>query len=280
MSNIQGKPTISPGIVLFLWTFLAFISGGIALQSITSTSNETLTSLFSWDRLPRFIESRFTPVLDPEQQIAFVDGPSASTELITRVTELDEQLETVAKTVNTLKLDNSRIQEDGVRTSDRVAQLESSLDFVTGSLPTETGFSRNTGEQTSSNANSGDVSVRYAPFPLDRESGGGNELSPGSVQQTEFAVIVARSADQASLTRIWTMLQEEQGSRFDDLTPRIIIESDPQAGTQLALLAGPLKNAQQAIELCARLALPSSTCQPIPYGGDVLPTLTSNLQTE
>ncbi len=281
MSNIQGKPVISSRFALFLWTFLAFISGGIALQSIFSTSNETLTSLLNWDRLPQFVESRFSPAIDPGRQVASVDGQSASAELIARVTELNAQLEAVAQTVNTLKLDNSRIQEDGIETSYRIGRLESSIDFVTGSLQPETGNSRNSGEQTSSNANLGDVSVSYAPFPLELESSGySHELLPGAVQQTEFAVIVARSTDQDSLTRIWSMLREDQGDRFDGLIPRVIVESDPQTGTQLALLAGPLTNAQSAIELCARLSLPPSTCQPIQYGGDTLPTLTTNLQVE
>ncbi len=281
MSDAQGKPAISPGIALVLWAFLAIISGGIALQSIISTSGESLTSLFSWDRLPQFVESRFTPVVDLDRQVAAIDRPASPARLATRVTGLDQQTNTVARTVNTLKLDNSRIPEDGIENSGRIARLESSSDFVTGSLPPETGVNRNTGEQTRPGASNGDVSVNYAPFPLDRESGGnGGELLPGSVQRTEFAVIVARSTDQASLSRIWTRLREEQGSRFDRLTPRIIIESDPQTGTQLALLAGPLRNAQTAIELCARLALPPSTCQPIQYGGDVLPTLTSSLRVE
>ncbi len=282
MSHAQGKPAISPSTVLFLWAFMAIISCGIALQSILSTSDETMTSLFSWDRMPQFVETRFTPAVNAEQQMASNDGANSSAELATRVTELNAQLETIARTVNGLQLDNSRIQDNGVETFDRIARLESSLDFVTGSLPTDTGR-ESTGNQNTGgpvDTGSGDISVSYAPLPLDRESGNGSELLPGAVQRTEFAVVVARHSSQAALSRIWTLLREEQGGLFDGLTPRIVIESDPHTGTQLALLAGPLRNAQTAIELCARLALPSSSCQPIQYGGNVLPTLTSGLQVE
>ncbi|MBL4757896.1 MAG: hypothetical protein JKY32_09775 [Rhizobiales bacterium] len=282
MSHSEEKTFISRGVALFLWAMLAIAASGIAANSILSSGNQSLIAMFKLDQLPQFIETRFTPARDVASQ-NIEDIPAATEQSVTeailsqRLALLDQRLEAVTQTLSNLRQDTQTIQEARVATLDRIEQLESTFGSITGSLPPQSAA-----PNTNMDAGSGgDVSVNFSAFPTDQAMDiDGNQPEIGIVGRTEFAVIVARNNDLSSLTRIWARLREEQGSRLEGLEPRIKLENDPESGLQLTLLAGPLRNAQTAIELCAHLALPSSNCGPVLYGGNPLLEFSANLDLE
>ncbi len=285
MNQSEEKPFISRSVALFLWAVLAISATGMAANSILSSGNQSLIALFKLDELPQFIETRFTPTREIAMR-NIEDVPAATEQSVTeaivsqRLALLDQRLETVTHTLNNLRQDTQTIREARVATLDRIDSLESTFESITGSLSAQP-VAPNTDNVNMDARSSGGVSVNFSAFPTDQPA---NIESPqpvsGIVGRTEFAVIVARNYDLPSLTRIWTRLRAEQGSRLEGLEPRIKLENDPQSGLQLTLLAGPLRNAQMAIELCAHLGLSSNNCGPVLYGGNPLPELSANLELE
>lgn len=89
------------------------------------------------------------------------------------------------------------------------------------------------------------------------------------VMRTPFAVALSDAADVAGLEAAWRALRRDHMQALGALRPFVLIDRAAE-GTRLTLLAGPLRNAQEAAAICVALAGAQAPCRTVAMSGSVL----------
>lgn len=141
----------------------------------------------------------------------------------------------------------------------RLAALESDLTSFTGSLPRRAGAdSPGAGRVEAVHVDAG---LRDGPLPA---------MAEPHVLRTRFAVELAQAQDIADLEDVWAAARAMTPAGPGALEPRVRLKRLAGGGTLLALIAGPIDNAQDAAHLCAQLKSLAPRCRPVAFTGPML----------
>lgn len=138
-------------------------------------------------------------------------------------------------------------------------------DMVTGSLPDSTHRRRQPAIARDA-AQTRDGGIRDA---LHRSMQADLAYAKARVSETQFAVEVATARSLSELRAHWDALAAKHTGIVGDLEPVVRVR-ETGAGLSLHLLAGPVRNAADAVDLCVRLRSTGALCAAVPYDGQRL----------
>lgn len=261
MTTQTTNPTISWGTVMFLWSVIALAATGIAIHSIVITDDVVIADVIKDEVMPTVFQTTFTPRDRSPDITGSIDRQAGSNPNAPEISRLSQQIAVLTSTVEALERENARLRDDRTATTERLARIEAAFASITGSLqqsPIESEPVPGSG-----------LSVEFSDLEELGEPRSESELEPGTVNRTEFGISLFRGNDITAMSRTWSRMLQDFPDIVSDLEPRISLETSVD-GPGLMLLAGPVKNAETAARLCARLSLSSERCQPVPFQGDPL----------
>lgn len=135
--------------------------------------------------------------------------------------------------------------------------------MVTGSLPSVSGMAPGGGQPMPAGS---DDAIRDA---LARSAAADLARGQTRVTETKFAVEVAAGTSLSQLRSQWDTLSQTNGGLLGAFDPVVHVGEDTR-GVTLHLLAGPLDNAAEAVDICAKLRNAGSLCAAVPYEGQRL----------
>lgn len=95
------------------------------------------------------------------------------------------------------------------------------------------------------------------------------ETKAAADEPPALAILLATGSSVESLRLTWNLLQERHGSALVNLSPRYIMEPNPQAPERkFALLAGPVVSATDIARVCSVLVNEGMSCHTRPFGGN------------
>ena len=151
-------------------------------------------------------------------------------------------------------------------------------DIVTGSLPrSAAGWNApGSGITATSTAMSDEINPVRAQAPdvrmheaMSKSMAAEFAYAQTKITNTQFAVEVAAAQSLSALRRQWDGISNSHPSLLKDFDPVVNVREDAR-GLSLHLLAGPVSNAADAIDICAQLRGTGTVCAAVPYDGQRL----------
>ncbi len=272
-------------ISIFLWVFLAMAAGSAAVESLLSNDGESMISQLGGDE-------------DITGSIDQVSASNVDTELMELQTRaLENRIADFAASLNQVLANNAELVRQLNDNSARMARMEESFSSMTASVPqmddpavaqsgpaalaaSEGQAPVDQGIPLPSLKSPGNLSQEHFPFPANSKEMAATEpnqthIDPGanratSVAQTEFAIVITRSNDIEVLIQTWLDLTENHPEKMARLEPRVRFENSVGSGLEMALIAGPLRNASDAALLCVAVGLADKGCSPVVFTGEVI----------
>lgn len=173
----------------------------------------------------------------------------------------------LAGQIDAMRQNAELISRKQAETSRRLARIEDQVGTITGSIARAD--------------RQPPAPPRLAMFAPDLASpdAGRFEIKPvgpeaptmGEVQltRTSFAVATSSASDIDALEQAWIRLQRDFAREFAGLKPYVTFDKT-DTGTRLTLLAGPLRNAQDAATICVALTVSGKPCRTVAMSGSVL----------
>ncbi|MEM6664787.1 MAG: hypothetical protein AAF638_00130 [Pseudomonadota bacterium] len=95
-------------------------------------------------------------------------------------------------------------------------------------------------------------------------------LSETSIAATMFGLDLGATGSLSESGSAWGTIAREHADVLGDLTPRIVVRDTNDGDLELRIIAGPVKNAADAIMACARLNARGQNCASSLYDGQLL----------
>lgn len=286
---------------LFVWALLSLAAGGLAVETLLMQDNDGFPQLFSG--VSSSVEQNATPVAGVAARPVVNDAQASR-----RQKDMENRLASLMRSLEEIRRNNVALVRQQSENGQRLARMEDAFESITaslapaaeppqspqipdGGLPLPT-LKPTTSNNDSERAQPNALSQSRVPFPTPAKDDlfddvEGREAIPQltvtspetasatQVMQTEFAVSVAHYTDIEVLVQSWYDLKERHFETLQNLEPRIRFENTMGSGLELALIAGPLRNAGDAALLCVELGLTDKGCKPVVYSGEAIPSLTA-----
>ncbi|MBZ0216426.1 MAG: hypothetical protein K8F25_07735 [Fimbriimonadaceae bacterium] len=290
---------------IFLWALLSVAAGALAVETILSGDSTIFTASLDDRSVTR---EQSTPGIATQTRL---DSPAdtqtgRNDSTLQHTQNIERQLTRLSVSLNEVMQNNADLILQQKENADRLTRMEDAFESMTASLtpvetpppapepipyrdlPLPTLKPDLPGQTTNERQNR--LMQSHVPFPANSKDALFNdtnsrqinpdlsELPTGTqqnsqVRQTEFAVSVAHFTDIEILVQSWLDLRERYYDKLENLEPRIRFENSAGNGLELALIAGPLRNAADAASLCAALGLAEKGCKPVVFSGEVIPSL-------
>lgn len=249
----RDKTGLRRGLVM-TWTALAGLAAAAAFSAVINHDG-SIGQMMAGDTPDTFA------IVKPEAMPANDGSPRATGSTTPLPTATDDIVDLKAR-IAQLQTDvrRSRIEKNALL--QRIAQLSGDAtdpidNIVTGSLPAM---------DAARPAKAPGGTMRDA---LTQSLSADLTRARTHVTETQFAVEVGYGENLSQLRAQWRGLSSTHASLFDGFEPVIAVRENAR-GVTLHLLAGPVRNAADAVEICAQLRNIGTVCAAVPYEGQRL----------
>ncbi|MCB1477513.1 MAG: hypothetical protein KDJ62_01275 [Rhodobiaceae bacterium] len=252
--------------MVMTWAALAGFAAAAAVSTLLGGGNDNESMITA--ELP----AQQMPAYDGSPMVTGSTGAAGNTQIASLKAEITQLRTAVRRGEIEKKALLKRIAEMRGDSHDPVD------DMVTGSLPKAVGGTNAPGSGIAAtrtpfpqapapmNADAPDVRMHEA---LSRSMAAELAYAQTKVTETQFAVEVASGQTLAALRNQWNGLSQSHPALLKDFDPVINVREDNR-GLSLHLLAGPVRNAADAVDICAQLRDTGTVCAAVPYDGQRL----------
>ncbi|MCC0052952.1 MAG: SPOR domain-containing protein [Rhodobiaceae bacterium] len=259
----SGKMTRKRQRMMMTWAAIAGMSASAAFSSaVKDDGRDRIADLFSWGS-----SSEVVARIEPAREMA-PDGSPMATGAFgagangkpVDVAELKAEIARLETAVRRAAIEKKALLN---RIAEMRGKAEDAVDsMVTGSLPSISG-NMPAGQPMPAGTQDAirDALARSAAADLAR--------GQTRVTETRFAVEVAAGHSLSQLRSQWDTLARAHSGLLGQFDPLVHVDEDNR-GVTLRLLAGPMANAADAVDVCARLRNTGTVCAAVPYEGQRL----------
>ncbi|MFN0263773.1 hypothetical protein ACKTEK_07840 [Tepidamorphus sp. 3E244] len=235
------------------WAALAGLAAAFAVSSALKAELGD-QSLLAWlDRSRTHVAIRMAPDQDEAPMVTGSIGKDAVP--MTDAAALGEQIARLETEVRRSEIEKKALLK-------RVAQLsrsgDASGDMITGSLPSRSDATAPVEMQDTvmrdAMTNAMNADLRHAQV---------------KVTTTSFAVEIASARNIKDLRTLWDAMNMRHARLLDPYEARVNVR-ETDRGLTVHLIAGPMANAADAVNLCARLRTNGTMCSAVPFDGQAL----------